>query len=107
MLSKLPDSIAFEYELGKKIGEGANGETWLVNHKVKRIPAVLKLLRSLGDTDFKTEELFQREAELLKSVHVQGVPAFYDYTTDDQGNGYLIQEYILLLFKYSILFSLT
>ena len=90
----LPESIAFEYEPLRKIGEGANGETWLLLHRAKKSQAVLKFLKFLRAEDFKAVELFQREAESLKSVNVEGVPKFYSYCTDEQGNGFLLQEYI-------------
>ena len=94
MLSSLPESIAFAYEPIRQIGEGANGETWLLLHRVKKSQAVLKFLKYLSAADFKSVELFQREAELLKSVSVEGVPEFYAYCTDADGNGFLLQEYI-------------
>ena len=94
MINEIPEDIAFAYELVKKIGEGANGETWLIRDRVKKTQAVLKFLKFLSAEDLKTVELFQREAELLKSIHVEGVPAFYAYHTDKTGNGYLIQEFI-------------
>ncbi len=94
MIDKIPENITFSYELVKKIGEGANGETWLIRDRVKKTQAILKFLKFLSAEDLKTVELFQREAELLKSIHLEGVPAFYEYDTDEAGNGYLIEEFI-------------
>ena len=41
----LPQSIAFDYEILKKIGEGACGETWLLQHRIEKRRAVLKFLK--------------------------------------------------------------
>ena len=62
MIDKIPENITFSYELVKKIGEGANGETWLLRDRVKKTQAILKFLKFLSAEDLKTVELFQREA---------------------------------------------
>ena len=94
VFNELPESIAFDYTPVRQIGEGANGETWLLSHRATKDQVVLKFLKYLSATDFKAVELFQREAELLKSVNVTGVPRFYSYCTDAQGNGFLLQEFV-------------
>ena len=94
MFDQIPESITFNYELIKQIGEGAMGETWLIKNRVNKSMAALKCLKLNTIKDLKSVELFKREAELLQSIHVEGVPKFLDYLTDDAGNGYLLQEYI-------------
>lgn len=91
----IPEKLAFDYEFIKKIGEGANGETWLAQHLFNGRKAAIKCLKLGKIDDIKTLELFNRESELLKSVNVFGVPQFYDYyPPQNGGNGYLVQEYI-------------
>ena len=90
----LPQSIAFDYEILKKIGEGACGETWLLQHRIEKKRAVLKFLKLQLAGDLKAIELFEREAKLLQSVSVRGIPKFYGHFTDEEGNGCLLQEYI-------------
>lgn len=90
----LPQSIAFDYEILKKIGEGACGETWLLQHRIEKRRAVLKFLKLQLAGDLKAIELFEREAKLLQSVSVRGIPKFYGHLTDEEGNGCLLQEYI-------------
>ena len=56
MINNLPEEIAFSYELVKKIGEGANGETWLLRDRMKKTQAVLKFLKFLSAEDLKIED---------------------------------------------------
>ena len=88
----LPSSIAFDYKILKKIGEGSCGETWLLQYRIEKKPAVLKFLKSQFVGDFKAMELFDREAKLLQSVNIQGIPSFYGHFTDEEGNDYLLQD---------------
>ena len=94
MLTQIPEEIRFNYDLVKQIGEGSNGETWLIKNRVDKSLAALKCLKLNTVEDIKAVELFEREAALLKSIHIQGVPRFLQYLTDASDNGYLIQEYI-------------
>ena len=90
----LPQSFAFDYEILEKIGEGSCGETWLLQHRIEKKRAVLKFLKLQFVDDNKAIELFEREAETLHSVNIRNIPKFYGHDTDQEGNGYLLQEYI-------------
>ena len=94
MIDKLPESIEFKYEIVKSLGEGSMGETWLIKNRVDKTQAALKRLKLNTVEDLKAVELFKREAQTLKEINVKGVPKFLDYLTDEDGNGYLIQEFI-------------
>ncbi len=91
----IPEKLSYDYQFVKKIGEGANGETWLARNRFTNKLAAIKCLRLNKLDDVKVIELFERESELLKSVHVAGVPLFFDYYSPvENGSGYLVQEYI-------------
>ena len=95
MLDNIPEKISFEYDFVRKIGEGANGETWLAKNRINRTLAAIKCLKLNAANDFKSFELFKREVNLLKSIQVEGVPKFYDaYISDALEQSFLIQEYI-------------
>ncbi len=95
MTPDIPEVISFEYEFIKKIGEGANGETWLVKNRINKNRAAIKCLKLNTIEDLKAVELFEREVQLLQSIRVSGVPQFYRYINDKATNrSYLVQEYI-------------
>ena len=95
MIEHIPEKLNYNYKFEKKIGEGTTGETWFARHRFTNRLVGIKCLRLDRIEDVKTLELFERESELLKSVHVEGVPAFYDYYAPaDHGSGFLVQEYV-------------
>lgn len=91
----LPSKLSNRYRLIKPIGEGANGVTWLaVDPEGNKV--AIKSLRLAMSEDLKSFELFRREAEVLRSINVNGVPKFYEsYLSDEHGGAcFIIQEYI-------------
>ncbi len=95
MIDHIPPKLAYDYKFERKIGEGANGETWLARQRFTNRLVAVKCLRLDKIDDIKTLELFERESELLKSIHVDGVPTFYDYyAPTEKGSGFLVQEYV-------------
>lgn len=86
-----PPILNMSYRYVKLLGEGANGRTWLAKDRRNALNVAIKELKFVED--FKSFELFQREAEVLQSVSVRGVPACYGNITKDL-TSYIIQEYI-------------
>ena len=94
-IENVPEKLSYDYEFVKKIGEGANGETWLARHRFDQTQVAIKCLKTDKIKENKAFELFNRESELLKSVNLEGVPRFYDfYPVSKECNGYIVQEYI-------------
>ncbi len=93
---KTPDILVSKYRYHKLLGEGANGKTWLARNILTGELVAIKSLKLSQSENFKSFELFQREAEVLESVHVQGVPTFYESIVSDEAGGecYIIQEYV-------------
>ena len=91
--SELHPALMDHYHDLSYIGSGSQARMLKALDKDNK-PVAIKILDLKNTDDWKNVELFEREAELLQSIHVEGVPKFLDYLTDDAGNGYLIQEYI-------------
>ena len=91
-----PELLRHKYRYQYLIGEGANGKTWLGKELATGRPVAIKELKFAQMESFKSFELFQREAEVLASVHTAGVPRFYESILErDHGGGcYLVQEFI-------------
>ena len=89
-----PEIIAQRYTYLKLIGEGATGKTYKAYDKLKGTTVAIKALRK--QVDFKTRELFDREAATLKSIDVKGVPKFIDIVAalGNPEEVYLVQEFI-------------
>jgi serine/threonine protein kinase len=91
----LPQSLAFDYEFIRKIGEGSNGETWLIKNRANKSLAAIKCLKLNTAEDIKAVELFEREIQLLQSIQIDGIPKFYRYEKNTEtGSSFLVQEYI-------------
>ena len=86
-----PKILNTDYRYIKLLGEGASGLTWLAKDRRTALDVAIKELKFVDD--FKSLELFEREAEVLQSVDVRGVPKCYKNITDGF-TSYIVQEYI-------------
>ena len=86
-----PDILNLDYRYIKLLGEGASGLTWLAKDRKTALDVAIKELKFVED--FKLLELFEREAEVLQSIQVEGVPKFYKHISKDF-TSYIIQEFI-------------
>ncbi|MBQ1925072.1 MAG: protein kinase [Proteobacteria bacterium] len=91
-----PSALSDKYRYLDFLGEGANGKTWLARTIIGDERVAIKSLKLAHIENLKSLDLFQREAEVLSSITVHGVPKFYDAILDHDGSGecYLIQQYI-------------
>ena len=93
---KTPQRIALMYRYERILGEGSNGKTYLATDRKTGKQVAIKALKLVQSENFKSFELFKREAQTLSSIHVPGVPQFYQSilskTLGDEC--YIIQEYI-------------
>ena len=86
-----PEILNLDYRYVRLLGEGANGFTWLAKDRRTALDVAIKELKFVND--FKAFELFQREAEVLQSIQVDGVPRCHKNVTKDL-TSYIIQDYI-------------
>ena len=86
-----PAILNLDYRYVRLLGEGANGRTWLAKDRRNATNVAIKELKFTDD--IKCFELFEREAEVLQSVNIDGVPRFIGHYAQG-GTNYIIQEYI-------------
>ena len=100
LLDSFPDSlftIAGKYDVIREIGHGAQGKIFLANCRSNNKLVVVKQLNINSIKTWKEYELFQREAEVLKSLNFEGIAKFYDAIEcldDEPPCSYIVQEYI-------------
>ena len=87
-----PAVLNVEYRYVRMLGEGANGRTWLAKDRRNSLDVAIKELKFVDN--FKALEMFKREAEVLESISVEGVPKFYKSVFSDDFTSYIIQEYV-------------
>lgn len=85
------ESKTSEYEIIKKLGEGANGITYLVKSNNKEF--VLKELKLSNTEDWKTIDRFKKEIKNLKNLNHPNIPKYIDTIESDKIIAY-VQEYI-------------
>ncbi len=82
------------YQYHSLIGEGSNGKTFRAINKKTGETVAIKALKF--SENLKNYELFKREAEVLQTINVPGVPKFYDFITSETEftECWIVQEYI-------------
>ena len=85
------------YRLDSVLGRGAAGTTYRATRVEGGAVVAIKelLLRSIDS--FETETLFQREADVLRTLDHPGVPSYYEHMSAGSGKQmgfYLVQEFI-------------
>ncbi len=86
------------YQVLRTLGKGGMGTTylaWDAIGKITGVPQLLVLKQMNADMVKipKAQELFQREASILKYLNHEGVPKYYDFFVED-GKKYLAMELI-------------
>ena len=91
-----PAALADSYRILRLLGEGSNGRTWLARTLIGDKSVAIKSLKFSQIESLKSYELFLREAEVLASLNVHGVPHFYETVIDKSQNNeyYLVQQFI-------------
>ncbi len=93
-----PDILKDKYQFIRELGEGANGKTYLARVIYSDSYVAIKCLKMNMVENLKAVDLFKREAAVLESIRVNGVPKYYESIIPETGNPddnyYIIQEYI-------------
>ena len=88
-------TVAGRYTVERPIGKGSFGHTFLARDGEGGRAVAMKLLDQ--NADAKAEELFEREATVLRSMRHQGVPEVHDVVRDTWEGApgtFLVMEYI-------------
>ena len=80
-----------QYQILKTLGKGGMGTTYLAWDTAKLL--VLKEMNADMAQIPKAQELFEREAKILQSLHHSGIPQYYDFFVAS-GRKYLAMELI-------------
>ena len=91
-----PQQLRIKYRYERILGEGSNGKTYLATDLSTGKQVAIKALKLVQSENFKSFELFKREAETLSSIQVPGVPQFYQSILSEKlgEECYIVQEYI-------------
>jgi serine/threonine protein kinase, bacterial len=80
-----------DYQILKTLGQGGMGTTYLAWDTARML--VLKEMNADMAQIPKAQELFEREAKILQSLHHPGIPEYYDFFVAN-GRKYLAMELI-------------
>ncbi len=91
--------IEERYDVVRKIGEGASAETFLARDRQNDdASVVVKSLHVERLDGWKFFELFEREAQALRSIEHRGIPRFVESfasrSDDDRPRFHIVQEFI-------------
>ncbi len=89
--------LAERYEIVRELGRNPAGATYLAHDTHTGLPVAARLLHVGLVTNWKTVELFEREAAVLKTLHHPRIPAYVDsFRADLEGDPrfVLVREYI-------------
>jgi serine/threonine protein kinase len=89
--------LAGRYQMERELGRGAASATHLAHDTQTGAAVIAKLLSLALVTDWKSLELFEREAEVLKGLHHERIPAYVDSFRADLGGEprfVLIRQYV-------------
>jgi serine/threonine protein kinase len=91
------NTIAGRYEIVRPLGRGAFARTLLARDLKEDRLVAIKALHPRAVDQWKTYELFEREATTLRGLRHHGVPAVYDaFRTqwEDGETAFLVMEYV-------------
>ena len=90
-----PDILKDQYSFIRLLGEGTSGKTFLAKRNCDNQMVAIKVMKFALAENFKSYELFCREAQVMKSLNIPGVPKVFECQAGDAASlSYIIQEYI-------------
>jgi len=90
----LMKQIEGKYEILEKMGEGGMGAVYKVRHRLLEEIRVIKVMRPHLAADENLRERFLREAKTAIRLRHPNVAQLHDCTVDEQGNAFMVIEYI-------------
>jgi len=83
-----------DYEIAKKIGEGAMSEVYLAIHPTIGRRVAIKLISARLFADPDAKERFISEARAVAAIHHPGIVHVFGFGTYTDGRAYLIMEWL-------------
>lgn len=83
-----------KYEIITKLKEGGMGAVYKVRHRLLDEVRVIKLIRPQLESDEGIRARFLREARTAVRLRHPNIAQFYDFSMDDEGNAFLVMEFI-------------
>lgn len=77
------ETLSGKYEIVRELGRGGAGITYLARETATGRDVVVKLLHLGLLGDWKTVELFEREAAVLRDLHHPCIPAYVDFFREE------------------------
>jgi serine/threonine-protein kinase len=88
------EHIHGKYEVLAKIKEGGMGAIYKVRHRLLGETRVVKVMKPQLEGDAEFARRFLREAQTAIKLRHANIAQLYDFSTDEQGNAYIVMEYI-------------
>ena len=76
--------LADRYEVIRQLGSGSFGHTFLARDREQDRQVAVKVFNPQAATDWKAQQLFEREAAVLRALRHHGVPEIHDYRRTEQ-----------------------
>ncbi len=92
-----PPALSQKYRFIKEIGHGAQGRIYLAEHIFSHTKVSIKQFNIHSVKTWKEYDLFKREAQVLASLHINGVAQFYEAIErleDEPPCSFIVQEFI-------------
>lgn len=83
-----------KYEILEKIKEGGMGAIYKVRHRLLEEVRVIKVIRPHLQKDESLRARFIREARNAIRLRHSNIAQLYDFTMDEDGNAFIVMEYI-------------
>lgn len=83
-----------KYEILQKLNEGGMGAVYKVRHRLLDEIRVIKVVRPQLEGQEELRERFSREARIAIRLRHHNIAQLYDFTIDDDGVAFIVQEFI-------------
>jgi serine/threonine-protein kinase len=83
-----------KYEILQKLNEGGMGAVYKVRHRLLDEIRVVKIVRPQLEGQQELRERFFREARIAIRLRHTNIAQLYDFTIDDDGVAFIVQEFI-------------
>jgi len=88
------EKLEGKYEILEKLNEGGMGTVYKVRHRLLEEFRVIKVMRPQFAQDEVLRARFLREAKTAIRLRHRNIAQIYDFTTDADGNFYIVMEFI-------------